>query len=193
MKRILILALCGIAAFYGCKCSNEKTSSTEPEAQEQEHAKEDTCLDAINRYMTELGAQYAEAEYTIPYALIVKTDDSDPDDIKVWGDFWVENYNLDGETLKTVSGGSHPGLMHVSKTADGYKVTGFDAVGDGSDFNPTAKAIFGELYDAFIALQSNDEAKAAARMKSIADFVDDNDIDASYYQDYGWPAVEIED
>ena len=44
---------------------------------------------------------------------------------------------------KSVSGGSHPGCMHVKKAGDGFEVFQFDAVGDGSDFTPTAKAIFG--------------------------------------------------
>ena len=64
-------------------------------------------------------------------------------------------------------------------------------VGDGSDFNPTAKAIFGDRFDAFMALYSNDDAKKAARAKSILDYAEANGLDISCYQYFGWPAVSI--
>lgn len=153
--------------------------------------KEDDAMAAIGRYMTEVGSNYASGEYCIPYCLIAGIEEENPDDIRIWGDFWVENYNQAGDTLKSVSGGSHPGCMHVKKTDAGFEVFQFDAVGDGSDFNPTAKAIFGDRYDAFMALSSDDDAKKTARAKSILDFAEANSLDVSYYQDFGWPAVRI--
>ena len=130
--------------------------------------------------------------YCIPYATIVATDESDPSDIKVWGDFHVENYNLEGEVLKFVSGGSHPGLMHVSKADDGTcSVTAFDQVTDGSTFHPTAKGIFGDLYDLFLERLSDDDMKKADREAAISAFVASESIPAKYYQDFGWDPVEI--
>ena len=153
--------------------------------------KEDDALAAIGRYMAEIGSNYAPGEFCIPYCLIAGTDEENPEDIRIWGDFRVENYNQAGDTLKSVSGGSHPGCMHVKKTDGGFEVFQFDAVGDGSDFNPTAKAIFGDRYDAFIALSSDDDAKKTARAKSILDYTETNNLEVSYYQDFGWPAVRI--
>lgn len=189
MKRILILACCGIAAFYGCKCSSNTAPAEEPLAEPQ--AQEQTALTAVSQYLNDLAANYAPGEYSIPYCLLVGTDDTNPDDIQIWGDFWVENYNQAGDTLKAVSGGSHPGCMHVKKTEEGFEVTRFEAVGDGSELEPTAKAIFGDKYDAFMALTSNDEAKRTARAKSILDYAAANNLAVSYYQDFGWPAVKI--
>ena len=186
MKRILILVLCSLAAFYGCKCQKKAPAGPQPQVQKE------TCLTTISRYMTGIGSQYLQGEHCIPYSLIVAADTTDAGDIKVWGDFWVENYSQSGDTLKSVSGGSHPGCIHLKKTDDGYSVTDFEAVGDGSDFNPTAKAIFGDLYDSFIALSSSDEAKKTARMKSIIEYAAANDLQVSFYQDYGWPAVKLE-
>ena len=153
--------------------------------------KEDTPAAAIDRYMTEIGSDYTSGDYCIPYCLIAGTEEENPDDIRIWGDFRVENYNQAGDTLKSVSGGSHPGCMHVKKTDDGFEVFRFDAVGDGSDFNPMAKAIFGDRYDAFMALSSDDDARKTARAKSILDYADANGLDISCYQDFGWPAVRI--
>ncbi len=153
--------------------------------------KEDDAMAAIGRYMTEIGAGYTPGEYCIPYCLIAGTEEENPEDIRVWGDFHVENYNHAGDTLKSVSGGSHPGCMHVKKADDGFEVFQFDAVGDGSDFIPTAKAIFGDRFDAFMALYSNDDAKKAARAKSILDYAKAHGLAISCYQDFGWPAVSI--
>ena len=153
--------------------------------------KEDNALAAIYRYMTGIGSNYTPGEYSIPYCLIAGTEEENPDDIRIWGDFCVENYNQAGDTLKSVSGGSHPGCMHVKKTDAGFEVFQFDAVGDGSDFNPTAKSIFGDRYDAFMALHSDDAAKKTARTKSILDYAEVNGLDISCYQDFGWPAVRI--
>lgn len=155
------------------------------------HESEDNALTAVYDYMRGIGQNYAPAQYCIPYASIVATDDSNPADIKVWGDFRVENYNLEGEVLKFVSGGSHPGLMHVSKADNTLSVTAFDAVGDGSSFDPTAKEIFGDFYPLFIGLLSNDAAKKADREAAIAAFVASEGIPAKYYQDFGWDPVEI--
>ena len=152
---------------------------------------EDDAFAAIDRYMMEIGADYAPGEHCIPYRLVVAADTDDSDDIQVWGDFWVENYNQVGDTLKSVSGGSHPGCMHVMKTDLGYEVWKFDAVGDGSTFEPTAKAIFGDRYDDFMALTSNDELKKNAREESILDYVKAHKLAVSCYQDFGWPAVGL--
>lgn len=157
----------------------------------QSQKKEDTAMAAIDRFMTEMGANYAPGEYCIPWNLIAGMEEDNPEDIKVWGDFWVENYDMAGDTLKSVSGGSHPGCMHVKKADDKYEVTQFDAVADGSDFEPTAREIFGDRYDALIALMSDDDAKSAARAQSIRDYSAANKLDISYVQDYGWLAVKI--
>ncbi len=154
--------------------------------------KEDTPIAAIGRYMTEIGSGYTPGDYCIPYCLIAGTEEDNLEDIRIWGDFRVENYNQAGDTLKSVSGGSHPGCMHVRKTDDGFEVFRFDAVGDGSDFNPAAKAIFGDRYDAFMAILSDDDARKTARAKSILDYADANGLDISCYQDFGWPAVRIQ-
>lgn len=53
----------------------------------------------------------------------MRVDERDVEDIKVWGDFWVFNYDQVGDTLKCVSGGSHPGLLHIRQTEKGFEVT----------------------------------------------------------------------
>ncbi|MBQ1752281.1 MAG: hypothetical protein II138_02590 [Paludibacteraceae bacterium] len=200
MKRNLLWAMAAALVF----CSFSLTSCTgdsdndDAKADAEEAAIEaaalpDTYLAAIERYMiNDVAASYAAAEYHIPVDLIVAVNESNPDSILVWGDFWIENYNLSADTLLFVSGGSHPGLMHVAKEGDKYRVTSFDAVADGSGFLPSAKKIFGENFDAFQKLQSDDDLRKDLRRMTILAYVKQNNIPATMYKDYGWDPVVLE-
>lgn len=151
-----------------------------------------TYYPAIERYLVnEFGKNYAEGEYCIPSYSLVDVDEQNAEDILVWGDFWVFSYNQVGDTLKCVSGGSHPGLMHVQQTENGFEVTAFDQVEDGSRYLPTAKKIFGDKYDAFHAINSDGEQREKVRAEGLADYVRKHKLTATMYQDYGWPAKEL--
>ena len=72
-----------------------------------------------------------------------------------------------------------------------FEVTSFDRVNDGSDFTPSAKRIFGDKFDEFSRINSNDVARDSARMEAIRKYVDRNGLKVNLVQDYGWPAKEI--
>ena len=145
---------------------------------------------ACYKYMaTEVSKDYEPADESIPTVAIVHEDFTPEDEILVYGDFWVDNYNLEGDVLKTASGGNYPGCMHVSK-AD-YTVTAFDVVADGENWDSSAKEIFGEHYDDFMKVHSDDEARNELRKVTVTDYVFLNALDAKYYQDEGWDPVEL--
>ena len=151
-----------------------------------------TYFSAIDRYMSEVfGKQYAEGEYCVPIHNIVAVDESNAADILVWGDYWVFNYNQVGDTLKCVSGGSHPGLMHLQQTDKGFEVTAFDQVEDGSSFLPTAQKIFGDKYEAFQAINSDDKKREKLRADILSAYVKKHNLTATMYQDYGWPVKKL--
>ena len=151
-----------------------------------------TYFSAIDRYMSEVfGKQYAEGEYCVPIHNIVAVDESNAADILVWGDYWVFNYNQVGDTLKCVSGGSHPGVMHLQQTDKGFEVTAFDQVEDGSSFLPTAQKIFGDKYEAFQAINSDDKKREKLRADILSAYVKKHNLTATMYQDYGWPAKKL--
>ena len=151
-----------------------------------------TYFSAIDRYMSEVfGKQYAEGEYCVPIHNIVAVDESNAADILVWGDYWVFNYNQVGDTLKCVSGGSHPGLMHLQQTDKGFEVTAFDQVEDGSSFLPTAQKIFGDKYEAFQAINSDEKKREQLRADVLTNYVKAHNLTATMYQDYGWPAKKL--
>lgn len=142
----------------------------------------------------ELGKNYDESDVTIPSPIIIAKDDSNKDDILVWGIFWIENYNLEGDTFKCVSGGAYPGLMHMktAETESGYDVTSFDAVEDGAGYDESAKKIFGDKYDQFVKADADSDAHNKLRAELISEYVKDNNIPATKYQDEGWDPVELD-
>lgn len=147
---------------------------------------------ALNGYLAEkIGSQYAPGELCIPCPTVVASVPQDDGNLRVLGDFWVFNYNVVGDTLKTVSGGSHPGAMILKKTDKGYEVISFEQVEDGSNNLASAKRIFGDMYEAFHSINSDEETREQARSLFIAKYVKDNNLPVKFYQDFGWPAREI--
>lgn len=196
-----LIIVCGITMLVACQPQSQSSGSAASQS-----ASEQSVADAnsgattqpasleqtVDKYLVDtFGKQYAQADVCIPQQIVIATDEADDQDIKVWGDFWVFNYSIAGDTLKTASGGSHPGLIHLKKGEKGYEVTGFDQVGDGSQFEPTAKKIFGDKYDAFMIMHSNEKDREQNRAQGIAKYAKSHDLKVTMYQDYGWPAEKL--
>ena len=150
--------------------------------------KEQAIRQAICDYLLrEIAPYYLQGEICVPALLIAHEEDS-----CVWGDFWVFWYNIAGDTLKTVSGGSHPGKMTLTYKNNQPQVVDFERVEDGSRFIPTAKRIFGDYYDIFMNMHSNESVREAVRREQLSEYVQQNNLSVHYYQDYGWEAKEFE-
>ena len=195
MKLTIRILLCmAAAAMLFSSCGNrKKTKEAAPVEPEAVQTVTDRYFEAVDRYFTgEIAPQYAPAELCITYHDYAAVDDSNPDDILVLGDFWVENYDIVGDTLMFVSGGDHAGKVHIKKDSAGnYFAPGLDAVGDGSEFLPTAKVIFGERFDEFQKANSDHERREQIRKAAISGYVSRNKLGVKYYKDFGWPAVRI--
>ena len=145
---------------------------------------------AIADYLThEIAMKYAPADVSIPTFSIVGTDASNPEDTLVWGDFWIFNYKLENDTFLTESGGSHPGLMHLKKSDDGYTITKMDVVADGADNLKSAKEIFADKYDDFHKINSNQDEREKIRLQFISDYVKANKLSITKVKDSGWDPV----
>ncbi len=156
--------------------------------------RETNYFPAIDRYLADsIGSRYAKGEHCVPIHSIVRVDERNSEDILVWGDFWVFNYNQVGDTLKCVSGGSHPGLLHIRQTEKGFEVTAFDQVEDGSRYLPTAKKIFGDKFDAFKTINSDEKNRERLRAEGLATYAKKNGLAVTMYQDYGWPAKKLKE
>ncbi|MBO4351290.1 MAG: hypothetical protein J6A01_10140 [Proteobacteria bacterium] len=152
----------------------------------------DPIQKAVADYLThEIAKNFAPADVSIPSISIVATDTSNPDDTLVWGDFWIFNYKLENDMLVTESGGSHPGLMHLKKADESYTVTKMDIVADGSDNLKSAKEIFGDKYDDFHKINSNQDEREKIRRQYISDYVKNNKLSITKIKDFGWDPVEL--
>ena len=81
--------------------------------------------------------------------------------------------------------------MHVAKNGDVYEVTSFDQVADGGEFDSSAKEIFGDHYEDFMAVYGDSDAREENRKITVSDFVNLNGLEFNYYQDEGWDPVEL--
>lgn len=217
MKRklaVLMSLVMVFACFAFTACSGGTEEAEEPEVTEEtaveetEEAQEpvvdgseygyigtDPVECAVYEYMAdEISENYdvGDDEISVPAINIIATEEAEDGGTDVWGDFRVYNYEIDGETLVCTSGGSHPGKMHVVKDEDEYEVASFDAVADGADYDPSAKEIFGDKYDAFVKASSDEEAAAEIRTKILSDYVKANGLAVTQYQDYGWDPVPLD-
>lgn len=182
-----------VSDVYAPDTQGEASPSSDSALPHFTYPDDDPVPNAICDYLTTvIAAQYETAEVSIPQISIIEVDESKDDDIKVWGDFWIYNYNLEGETLMTLSGGNYPGLMHLKKNPDGScSVTSFDQVEDGSNFDSSAKKIFGDKYDRLQEIMSDDKSRDGFRTAMIKNYVEDNGLGVTQYQDYGMDPVSL--
>lgn len=209
-KLMILLGMITVIACIGLTACGSSDSETEAPAEET--AAEDTVevesIDAsIYGYAGEDPVEATVYEYTatafaedfgieegmvsIPTVMIIDKIENEDGSIDVTGDFWIDNYTIEGDTLVNQSGGDFPGKMHIVMEGDAYKVESFEGVGDGSEFEPTAKAIFGDSYDKFMEVNSDEDARAQIRTETVANFVKANNLEVTKYQDYGWDPVEL--
>lgn len=188
-KRILsLLVMAALILSLGLSAC---TNFAEPE---EESAKADPAVleQAISDYLaSEVSKDYDKADAFIPTVCIVGTEETKKGGADVYGDFWADNYNIIGNKLFCTSGGHYPGVMHLTKKGGAYKVTSFDVLEDGADYDESAKKLFGDYYDAWQEVSSDGEARAELRTKTIADYVKANDLDVTQYQDYGREPVTL--
>ena len=158
------------------------------------------------------GADDDNGIISIPVVKVVDRVDNADGSSDVAGVFQIYNYKVEGDTLKCVSGGSHPGKMHIVKDVDedgdddndaddayendaddknDYEVTKFDQVADGGQFDSSAREIFGDKYEDFSKANSDDKDLEKLRADGIAVYVKATGIAVTKYQDEGWDPVDI--
>ena len=143
---------------------------------------------AMSDYLAkEIGQHYRHGEMCIPTLMMVAEEGD-----SVWGDFWVDWYDVVGDTLKTVSGGNHSGLFLLKKQGTSYSVTAFEQTVDGAGNLSSAKRIFGKHFDLYQQMHSNQEVRQAVRCEQLGEYVTRHGLAVHYYQDDGWPVVELD-
>lgn len=150
--------------------------------------KEQAVRQAISEYLLrEIAPYYLQGEICVPSLMMVRETDS-----CIWGDFWVFWYKVEGDTLKAVSGGDHPGMMTLKYENGQPQVIDFERVEDGAGNDASARRIFGDYYDIFMNMHANESVREAVRREQLGEYVQQNGLNVQYYQDFGWEAVALE-
>ena len=140
---------------------------------------------ACQYIMETCGSHFDPEDIMIPIVDILRVDDSDPEDILVWGNYWVYNYALRGTTLMMRSGGNFPGVIHMQEDNGSYTGVAMDLVEDGENYADSVKELFGaddELMDAFTNSTENYELFN----QTLRWYRDDTGLDIQANQDFGW-------
>ena len=146
---------------------------------------------AMSDYLVEqIGSQYLQGERCVPTLLIV-AEEEDSAVTKVWCDTWIYWYKQAGDTLKTVSGGNHSGLMTLQHHDGQLSVVSFEQTTDGAGNEASARRIFGQHFDVYQNMHSSHEVAEAARREQLKEYVRQQGLAVRCYQDYGWDAVEL--
>ncbi|MBR0262511.1 MAG: hypothetical protein IJQ60_13975 [Prevotella sp.] len=151
--------------------------------------KEQTVRQAISNYLAkEIGEHYAhdEGDICVPTLTMVHEEDE-----MFMGDFWVYWYRQVGDTLKCVSGGNHAGMMTLKKDDSHWAVTSFEQTADGAGNLASSRRIFGDYHDVYEGIHSNERIREEVRKSQLRYYVKEHGLNVKFYQDYGWPAVEL--
>ena len=158
----------------------------------ENNRREQALRDAISDYLIkEIGMQYRQGELCIPTLMIVSAQEISADMAWVWGDFWIWWYKQEGDTLMTISGGNHSGLMTVLQQDGKFEVTSFEQTVDGAGNDASARRIFRSHYDIYQNMHSNQDVREAVRREQLTEYVKSHNLNISYYKDYGWDAVKL--
>lgn len=194
----MLLTLGVLISFAGCGGNEEAGTSSASSAEAAVDATkygytgDDPIEATVYEYMaTEIAGEYDKADASIPLVSIINVNDENKDDILVAGDFWVDNGNVEGDTLKLVSGGNHPGVIHMKKEGNKYVVTKMENVADGEGFYKSAQKLFGKNYERFAKINEDEDARSEQRTKNIKNYIKANGIKVTKYQETGWDPVDL--
>lgn len=150
--------------------------------------REQAVRQAVSGYLLrEIAPSYRQGELCIPTLMMVYETDT-----CVWGDFWIWWYDIAGDTLLTVSGGNHAGRMTLHYEDGRPQVTAFDQTVDGAGNEQSAIRIFGDHYDVFLNMHSNQDVREAVRREQLREYVQRDSLRVRCYKDYGRPAVALD-
>ena len=146
--------------------------------------------DYVCQYIIDEVFADTEADLKVCVPIVLKVDDSDKKDVKMWGEYEAYTYQLMNTSLFLRSGGSYGGVAHLDMTGDTPVVTGMDYLEDGSGYDPSVDKLFGTegLKEAYIDACDNSQMYET---QALSDYVNHNGIYITQYQHYGWPPVSI--
>ena len=146
--------------------------------------------DSVCHFLVENSFGDEAADLNICVPIVLKMDDSDKKDVKLWGEFMVYKYQLMKTSLLEEGGGSFGGVAHLDTTGGSPIVNDFDFLEDGSGFDASLDRLFGKegLKDAYLkACDERDDHLAEV----LANYINKNGLYITQYQEFGWAPVPV--
>ena len=147
--------------------------------------------DAVTQFLLEnTNGEEAMGDITTCTPIVLDVDDSDPSDVKVWGEFWVDEFILHKTTLINVSGGSYGGVAHFDTTGGSPLLTSLETLDEGSDYDTSVDEIFGsvDLSDEYFEVIDD---RDPYRAEALANYINANGIYITQFQDHGHAPIPI--
>lgn len=147
---------------------------------------------AVASYLAETAVQRypdREGSVVIPAPVLFKTEQRDDGSLLVYGNFWTFSYVVNGSVLECVAGGECPGIITLTKSADGWTVAACEKAGDGTEYR---KDILRFCHgDKALEHLYFDAPYQDTRLRFIEEYAATNGLDITAYQDYGWEPVPL--
>ena len=138
-----------------------------------------------------------DGDVFIPAPVILKVKKTDDDHAKVYGNFWAMNYTLRGDVLVCGSGGEAPGILELTRDGEDWTVTSYELAGDGEDYwadilrfcegDEELADLYGSTTDV------TEDPLKTVRYDYIAEYVRQNNLPVTAFQDEYWDPIPLED
>ena len=214
---VAVSALCALFALGACSSGADKPASTAPsseasaQASTQQSTAESTedsqkvaideaaiierAASAVQDNQVELFGDDA-AEHWVLTQNVVKTDLNDPNDLKVYGAYELDGFNLEDRTMVCEAASVVMCLVHISAGEDGaYEIEEIEMPSDGLEQQDDLLKICGD--DKQLVKQMNAASNFAdgegleLRKAAIAEYAEANGLDAIAYQDVGQDPAKL--
>ena len=129
-------------------------------------------------------SDYAPEDVMIPYVNIIGIDESDPEDVLLYGDYYLWEFEKEDDTLVAIAGGHCPGIIHAQRFGDeGDEIAIYSATGMEEAFtDDDAETLFGDYFDAYQSVSSDQEKRDEGLAQVIADYVSANALNITGYR-----------
>ena len=130
----------------------------------------------------------------IPVPCIVEIDDTDKNDIKVYGDFKIYGYEMFGTIFYTKNGSSNPGCFHLKDEDGEIKFVSYEFAEDGTDNYSSLLKICNddeELVKEIFGI--DEEVETDKRIYYAKMYAEENNLRLSGIKDFGWPIILFDD
>jgi len=160
---------------------------------------DDPVWGAVVKYMqeTDFGFEASEGGILVPTPIVLKTvlvmdKYGEPVEATVYGNFWIFTYTLEGKTLTTQSCGENPGVLKLEKKDGAWTVTGAEFAEDGEGFAESIKKLAdGDEQLEKDYFESSDSMLGQYQRAVLVNYVAENMLDITAYQNYGLNPVDL--